>query len=1134
MGSYRIMKNNTLKEYYIKLEGLFNDTVNMLTAINQSLYTNGSEVSVTIKDSLNNESVIRIPSFLYLENKLEILSNIFNNLVDLPKSGEAWFNASESSNMYKLKMVKSGYAPIKPEISDDTPVAFISDNNVLRDLVSPRTNLRLNLNNLPYNINNIYVKKIIIHSSIIYNSLSGAKIESYEDFLNYAYGLKKGIDYEEYDTIIQTPLKRDRFKSEFNIISIPDRENNPWIDDASGTKKYNYRIQLDTLKYHDMEDSSIEFKLKQGDKICLNSEMVVFKVKSVNSSSNVIEIEEEVGHIALQTTSENSSMVLSIYNNDYSDYQYINVPLEENPYICLFIGTVEDNVRSLLSNALFFNLNEIYITDQGGNFIMDANGNKISYIQYYEKYCTNIGDIIASLSKISYPHLDLLNNAQLEELQTSPTLKNLVSSTIDTANILKVLPINKHTTENSTTEEIINLHAQKNELSSKLNAINNSISDVNTKLINTDFAQDTSVTHTALQTDLTAHYNDRLLTQKQLISVVENINTNIGKIEGKAIKYRIRGITVVDNLESYIKSAINKKLDIIGIDVEYKYKSLNKETTSTISINSNVFSDWNKYITIDKQRILEFDSVTQSYSIKFENYNASNNIIKWNQIDIPIVADEDVVVRIRYKLNIGQPFINIYTPWSDELTVMFPAEYKDNVEVTTIINDNQNDIISAKFNSTLINDGYYDHITNGLTVNDTKFYHMPENIYSGFNTPENKMVSLKDKLNEIANSLQTYQTWLDSETKQKYEVSLMFDNEDIKLLPNLTNSINVLNNEHITNAFIKKEMNIVIRNTGDVPVKLYSIFPGNINTPLLLCYDAYYEKTLIDYERVPLIVNNTTGYQTLGQWIYFRQNNPWTTEDLYCSTEFQNENDTEKLIRNERNTVLNWQNRLTLKENNQQVLLGYRKRDTGSDTVFMNSWKGMKWDGRKFEFLADEWHSEEAVKERIKKLRDIYKSLSIAQLLYPNTSNNYLIRYEDFFYDDEEGTRVFLDNETSISEFVGQRRIPGGFNDDIDMIGAFLYPNIKSMSSILTDGSVGSFVELAVGKSLSVPIVLEYYLNSQYPEIKKTICFDLKVSSYRPIEHFLLEVNAIYDYTSTGDVISNISLSDDTTLDLLS
>ena len=37
-------KNNSLKEYYVKLQGMYNNAVNLLTAINQSLSTSASEV----------------------------------------------------------------------------------------------------------------------------------------------------------------------------------------------------------------------------------------------------------------------------------------------------------------------------------------------------------------------------------------------------------------------------------------------------------------------------------------------------------------------------------------------------------------------------------------------------------------------------------------------------------------------------------------------------------------------------------------------------------------------------------------------------------------------------------------------------------------------------------------------------------------------------------------------------------------------------------------------------------------------------------------------------------------------------------------------------------------------------------
>ena len=61
------MENNSLKEYYIKLHSLYNNAVNMLTAINQSLTSNASEVSVEIYEN-NTTSLVRIPSFLYFSH----------------------------------------------------------------------------------------------------------------------------------------------------------------------------------------------------------------------------------------------------------------------------------------------------------------------------------------------------------------------------------------------------------------------------------------------------------------------------------------------------------------------------------------------------------------------------------------------------------------------------------------------------------------------------------------------------------------------------------------------------------------------------------------------------------------------------------------------------------------------------------------------------------------------------------------------------------------------------------------------------------------------------------------------------------------------------------------------------------
>ena len=83
--------NNSIKEYYFKIVNLYNNCVNMLTAINQSLVTNSPQVIVNVTDQYNNITEMKIPSFLYLENRLEELYSSFENFFNIPNSGDAWF-----------------------------------------------------------------------------------------------------------------------------------------------------------------------------------------------------------------------------------------------------------------------------------------------------------------------------------------------------------------------------------------------------------------------------------------------------------------------------------------------------------------------------------------------------------------------------------------------------------------------------------------------------------------------------------------------------------------------------------------------------------------------------------------------------------------------------------------------------------------------------------------------------------------------------------------------------------------------------------------------------------------------------------------------------------------------------------
>lgn len=190
-----MITNNSLKEYYVKLQGLYDNAVNMLTAINQSLSSTASEVTITMHQDDGTITTSRIPSFLYLENKLEQLDTNFSNLFNMPQSGEAWFN--KTSGMYKLNFVRTNTAPIKPEFSTNNIFASITDNNFLKDLVSPKTFLKINVSNLPDNIESMYMKKIVFFNSDIFNTLQQMNITKYEDYKAALYNFEAGADYEE-------------------------------------------------------------------------------------------------------------------------------------------------------------------------------------------------------------------------------------------------------------------------------------------------------------------------------------------------------------------------------------------------------------------------------------------------------------------------------------------------------------------------------------------------------------------------------------------------------------------------------------------------------------------------------------------------------------------------------------------------------------------------------------------------------------------------------------------------------------------------------------------------------------------------------------------------------------------------
>ena len=1121
--------NNSIKEYYFKIVNLYNNCVNMLTAINQSLVTNSPQVVVNVTDQYDNITELKIPSFLYLENRLEDIYSSFENFFNIPNSGDAWFE--NNSNMYKFHLIKANSSPQTPEIQNESNIfTSFTDNTYFKDLVSPKTYMKVNIGNLTNNIEKILVKKYIFNTASLFETVKSSKIKTNEELIALLYNFRKGIDYDVYDSIIDLPLKKELYSSKFEINEIVSESNleNPWVDtNLDGKEKLHYKLRFNTLEYHNQEDRSITFTLKVGDFICLNNTNSLYRVKEVNTTTNVVIIEEYIGHTAIQSTSENIDMYFTIYNNNYSEYDYVNIPLEENQYIGIFIGSIYNNIRSILSEGIYLNLKEIYMKDEYGNFIYDSSGNKISYIDYYNTYCKNIGDILSGFSDLSNPLVSEYTVNEIEELKTSDIIKELVNLSFNGNDILQVIPINKHLIDDKTTQEIINLHNQKNELRTKLTTINTNIDELYNQLTNTDWTQQVSNSQLAIRKKLDEYYVERTQITTQMNNVIDTINSKSVVKYDQDLKYRIRGILNTDTIEKYIEETYNNAV-IIGVEVNYKYKSEVSTTTSLTSINTSTFTDWNKYNSQDKERLLSFNEFG-NLILEWENTSKTENKIKWNQVDIPITQNEQVIIRLRYKYNIGQPFVNLYTPWSDEETIVFPEEYKEMVEISQIISKNADDTVTASFNKTLINDGYTDHVSNKMISSNQVFYHMPENIYSGFNTAENNLLSLKDKLNLMNNDIERYKDMINEILLRKYSLYLEFDNEAIELFAGTINKINI-NDTSLSDKFVKKHMRIVIKNKGDNPIKLYSQFPGNMNIALLEDNRESYAQYIGDYERVPLIINDEMAPQSLGQWIYFRQNNPYTREDIYLNTQSQRLLDKSALTSN-----LSWEQTFNdyIQQDNSQILYPYKEHGYYTVNMSKNVWQGLYYDSTKTDtnafveyILSKDNDQNTELNYSDKSFNNFYK--------YTNVENNniYLMRYEDIMYNNGK-TNIFLDNTTSISDFntSGKDYL---HNSVVDYNGGFFYPNIDHRNNITIDYSdinPNNYISIDPGKDLSVPVVFEYCLgnttnNIQSPltKITKSLYFDIKDSVFTDPKTYMIEVTINSNYQSLNTYLDKLSI----------
>lgn len=888
---------SSITDHVIKLQELTQRNLDILQALNDSFFTNQNHLSVSV-----GESQYSIPSFIALENKLNMLTANFNNLIHAPQTGEATFNFDGNSRAIEVR----SYSATPASLTLNTIDTFdIEKNNIFKDFLTPIPYIKFNVEALPNDITKVIVKKIIPISNelrVIFegklksedggNNLTSSSI-SYSDLYKIIYPYQTGVDYIEYESKIDLPIRKNIGSGTYVIEEIVE----DYVDEnlinyitIKLRNDLNVSQYMSSLKYK-LFDETIEKNLKIGDHMVTFDGSAKMEIVELHKNNNTIKVKVLHGDFlnlvpSLKSKNISDLSKIKFYSPiDFNADKYVKIPLEEDKYVFVAVAALNDRmgVQSPWGVGV--------LLDTDG-LVMESN-DTIHFRTYYNENVRNIGDILFEITSMTGNTITKYTRSEYEDIvNIVPIIKE--------SNLL-VTQINKHLNDSETVKNIRALYSQKKSLQTQLSETQKEINSINDTLSSISF-DDTTGRRTAYSSQLTSLNVKKNEISTSITKIIDEIaiSANNSETPIENAKYRIRGFFDISSIEKKLSDTTLVADHIKGIRVQYRYKNVDLSQNSALTINDKfVYSDWNEMISNDRIQIPVYQN--GNYHSQLTEVNDKLNEPSFNQIDIPISQGETVDIRLKLVYDFGYPFVQTTSLWSPIVNIKFPEEFLKDVKILDIISENNNDIETNRFSNIIKEEGIPDHINDKVVDQDSTYYHKPENIASGFYTSERRIIPLKDKLDELNTALlqlkdEVYGTSMDS-----LKVRVKYGANALELKPFNENNIYTESYSNIVasgdskvgyhksdNGLITAVFNISLYNDSDHIVKLYSMFPGSRDNQLYVITNHKFTKG--DYCSAqnkgvwfehPAANTNEMKIQGGNQFLYFRIKDAYTGESFY-------------------------------------------------------------------------------------------------------------------------------------------------------------------------------------------------------------------------------------------------------------
>lgn len=508
----------------------------------------------------------------------------------------------------------------------------------------------------------------------------------------------------------------------------------------------------------------------------------------------------------------------------------------------------------------------IYTND----LVLETDGN-VSMAKYYLETVFDYGNLLKDMIK--------------KQIPSSFGIKP--NSVVLNSDNFKVVQINKHITDTDDAQELKDLHKNKNTIKTKVEQINDAITQKNKELSVKKYSSIAEKSRS--QNELTKLVSEQEAYSRNLYSVTRQLKSKTDTISTIAPKFKLRGFW---NIPDGQLQKGYKTQEVVQFRIQHRYSSKSGNENQTEGYNlvdgdtttTAFFSNWVENLSSVRTRT--YDEDTELWEWDTVDV-ADADVPNINQLNISINSGEKVEVRVIAISEVGLPDTPLESDWSNILTIEFPNDLNNVLSQNEyILAEAEQDNNAIEFEQSLSTKGITRHVQSSYFSSDEYTAHTDDEIVTGYKDDQGNSYNLKEYLDYLTNKIVSLENIVSAATGI-LKISVFNGTDEIEVKNNSEININLsLQNYGITTDDINYSN--VVSIIKDYYIKFENLSIGALD---FLVNDSYVSGTTVRAATVDKLTSlvdtqNDIVVQEDGQFIYFCDN--YQNNNLYIGQVMHN------------------------------------------------------------------------------------------------------------------------------------------------------------------------------------------------------------------------------------------------------